>query len=778
MADYKLIMKVNFEMFRNILFSLLLLFSISISCTKQKESNSSHEKNNPINPIQYVDPFIGTADHGHTYPGATVPFGMVQLSPDNGIEGWDWCSGYNYTDSIIVGFSHTHLSGTGIGDLADILVMPTTNSVDLTKEIKSREDYDYKSAYSHENESAEPGYYSVKLIDSDVFVELTATQRAGFHRYTFPESDQAGIVLDLSYAVNWDKPTETFIQIENDSLVTGYRWSEGWAKNQKVYFAARFSKAFNSYKTAQGSEIQDKITEVKGEFTKAIFNFATQKDEKVFLKVGISSASIQGALENLTKEIPHWDFEKTKREAQNTWNNELSKIQINSPNEAEKKIFYTALYHTMLAPVLHSDINGEYKGADHNKHKADGFNYYTTFSLWDTFRAENPLLTILHPDRVPDMLQSMLAHHREYGYLPVWALSANETNTMTGYHAIPVISDAYLKGFGGFDMEEAYEAMKNSAMQDIRGVNFFKEYGFIPADKENESVTKNLEYAYDDWCIAQVAQKLGKGEDYQYFMKRAQSYEILFDESTGFMRGKLADNSWKKPFDPKYSSHRVDAEYTEGNAWQHSWFVPHDVQGLINLHGGNENFILKLDSLFSIDSEITGENVSVDISGLIGQYAHGNEPSHHIAYLYNYAQAPWKTQEIVRKIMSTMYTTKPTGLCGNEDCGQMSAWYVFSALGFYPVNPAEGVYVIGSPIFENTSLKLTGDKTFEVIAENVSKENKYIQSATLNGKVLDKSYIHHQDILNGGKLVFQMGNQPNKTWASSKASLPPSMTNQ
>ncbi|WP_020529683.1 GH92 family glycosyl hydrolase [Flexithrix dorotheae] len=720
----------------------------------------------------YVDPFIGTAYHGHTFPGAAVPFGMIQLSPDNGTNGWDWCSGYHYSDSIIVGFSHTHLSGTGIGDLADILFMPTRNQVDLTKKISSREDYDFKGFYTHEKESASPGYYSVEFEDSEIKVELTTSSRVGLHRYSFPEKEGNKVVLDLGFAINWDAPLETYIKVENDSTITGYRRSKGWANDQRVYFAAQFSSLFQSYQLSDGLKLEEGAKAV-GLKANGIFNFNTNQ---VLLKVGISSASVEGALKGIESDLPHWDFERTKTEAAELWEKELEGIQVQTSDENLKRIFYTAFYHTKLAPALFSDALGNYKGADGNIHSADNYKKYTIFSLWDTFRAANPLYTLVQQDKVNDFIHSMMAHYREYGLLPVWELTGNETNTMTGYHAIPVIADAILKGFDEFDAEEAYEAMKKSSMQDIRGVKFYKEYHYIPSELEEESVTKTLEYAYDDWCIAQVARHLGKTEDYKYYMKRSSNYKNVFDKETGFMRGKSKDGIWVTPFDPKKSSHRVNTDYTEGNAWQHSWFVPHDIAGLIELHGGQEKFIEKLDQLFVENSEITGDNISADISGLIGQYAHGNEPSHHIAYMYNYAGVPWKTQEIIRKILETMYTDQPDGLCGNEDCGQMSAWYVFSAMGLYPVNPAEGIYVIGSPMFEESKIPVGDGKTFIITAENVSKTNKYIQSATLNGKSLDVSYITHKTMMDGGNLVLKMGAEPNKDLWTSKESFPPSVT--
>ncbi len=731
------------------------------------------EQNIPQEPLTtYVNPFIGTAEHGHVYPGATVPFGAVQLSPDNGTNGWDWSSGYNYADSIIVGFSHTHLSGTGVGDLADLLVMPTTEAVDLTKKFTSWRETDYASTFSHENESAKPGFYQV-MLDNAVRVELTATRHAGMHRYFFPKGAEPKVVLDLSFMINYDRPVDTYIRVENDTLITGYRMSRGWAQDQRVYFAAAFSQPIKSFTLADSTALQQGAV-IKGKQARAVFAFDAPT-EPILLKIGISSANSEGALASLN-EIPNWDFDAVANQAEAAWQEELSKIAVQTSDSTLKTIFYTALYRTALAPVAFSDANGNYKGVDSLVHQADGYTRYCIFSLWDTFRAAHPLYTITQPDKVNDFIKSMLAHYQEFGYLPIWSLLGNETYTMTGYHAIPVIVDAYLKGYRDYDVNLAYEAVIKSAMQDIRGTNFYREYGFIPVDKEGEAVTKTLEYAYDDWCIAQFAKALGKEQDYQTFMQRAASYKPLFDNSTGFMRGKLADGTWLEPFNPKEASaHGSVHAYTEGNAWQHSWFVPQDVAGLIQLMGGNDAFVQKLDQLF-VESSDVGPNAPPDVSGLIGQYAHGNEPSHHIAYLYNYAGAPWKTQEKVRQIVETLYTDQPNGLCGNEDCGQMSAWYVFSALGFYPVNPAEGIYAIGSPIFERAQIKVADGKTLIIVAKGVSKENKYIQSAKLNGKPLERSYLLHAELMQGGKLEFEMGNQPNKQNWASKDAVPPSMT--
>ena len=739
-----------------------LLFVVFFSNCQQKIATTTL----PLTPqkeekslTKYVNPFMGTANHGHVYPGATVPFGMVQLSPDNGTAGWDWCSGYNWESDTIVGFSHLHLSGTGIGDLYDISMMPTQAVIDFSKKINPKQNV-YAAKFSHKNETASPGFYQVKL-DNGIKAQLTATERVGFHQYNFPKGKDATILLDLGFVLNWDKPTDTQINFYPEKkLITGYRYSTGWAKDQRVHFAAQFSEPITSHEIADGITSLSNSNNYQGEKLRTQVNFGDIQNLKI--KVGISTANEAGAIAAL-QEIPDWDFEKVKNAANKKWEKELAKIKITTPDEDLKTIFYTSLYRTCLAPVLLADANGNYKGAGGEIQQAEGYTRYGLFSLWDTFRAAHPLYTITQKDKINDFIQSMLAHYDEYGLLPVWDLLANETNTMTGYHAIPVIVDAYLKGYGDYDVEKAFEAMKKSAMQDIRATDFYREYGYIPHDKAGQSVTRTLEYAYDDWCIAQMAKAMGKTADYEEFSKRAKNYEPLFDASTGFMRAKLADKTWKTPFDPQYSSHDFDvAEYTEGNAWQHSWFTPHVPNELIELHGGAENFTKKLDSLFIVDSTIRGDNASADISGLIGQYAHGNEPSHHIAYFYNFAGKPHKTQAIVRKIMDTQYNSGPTGLCGNEDCGQMSAWYVFSAMGFYPFNPADGIYQLGSPLFEKVEIPVGGGKTFTLIANNVSKENKYIQSVKWNGEADERFYITHDDVMSGGTLEIEMGSEPKK----------------
>ncbi|URM36206.1 GH92 family glycosyl hydrolase [Flavobacterium anhuiense] len=710
----------------------------------------------------YVDPFIGTGGHGHTYPGATVPFGMLQVSPDNGISSWDWCSGYHYSDSIVSGFSHLHLSGTGIGDLADILFMPTNKKLDLTAKAASRDFLPYKSKYNHVHEKAVPGYYQVFLEDPKINVELTSTQRTAYHKYTYNNNDTQSVVIDLGFAINWDKAVKTSVKIEDANTISGYRYSTGWAKNQKVFFVAKFSKPITeSIITADKKVVSGQNAE--GENTALQLFFHSKNSKELGVKVALSSVSVENAKDNLDAEGQ--SFEKAKSDAASDWNKALSKITVETPVDSLKTIFYTALYHAQVAPVTYSDKNGQFRREDDKIITAKDYTAYSTLSLWDTFRAENPLLTILEPTKVSDLVNSMLAYYETKKILPVWTLYANETNTMTGYHSIPVIADAYLKGIKGFDAEKAFEAMKATMMQDERGLNFYKKYGYIPYNLLDESVTITLEYAYDDWCVAQMAKALGKTADYEFFSKRSKAYEYLFDAKSGFMRGKSEDGkSWNEPFDPKHSNHREHTDYTEGNAWQHSWFVPHNVDDFIKLHGGNATFTKRLEQLFTESSEITGNNVSADISGLIGQYAHGNEPSHHIAYMFNHAGQPWRTQYWVRHILDTQYNTTANGLSGNEDCGQMSAWYVFSSMGLYPMNSASGEYEIGSPIFEKSTLNLPNGKTFVIEAENVSDKNFYIQSATLNGKAFNKTAISHQEILNGGVLHFVMGAQPNQNW--------------
>ncbi|NJD08885.1 MAG: glycoside hydrolase family 92 protein [Gemmatimonadetes bacterium] len=736
---------------------------------------------------RFVDPFIGTGAHGHTYPGATVPFGMVQLSPDNGISGWDWSSGYHRPDSILVGFSHTHLSGTGIGDLLDVLFQPVTGEVDPVRQQAGREAGQVHAWFRQAEERAEPGYYSVPLRGAGgagdaaarspgeperVLAELTATPRVGWHRYTFPAGAGAGLFIDLGFAVNWDAPTASGMEVRGDSLVTGYRHSKGWAPDQRLWFAAKFSRPITGWSLAQDSSASAGGVRASGVRVRGLLRFAPAA-EPLVVKVAISYVDAEGALRNLDAEAGGWDFEGTRAAARAAWAEALGSIRIETKDVARARTFYTALYHTQLAPVLFEDVDHRYRGGDGRVHTA-GFRNYSIFSLWDTFRAAHPLFTIIDPERVDDLVRSMLAFQREHGLLPVWSLVGNETNTMTGYHAIPVIADAWLKGFRGFDGNEALDAMIRSAQQDERGLAPYRQYGFIPSEADVESVTKTLEYAYDDWAIARMAESLGRADDARRFRARAGSWRNVFDPATRFMRGRHADSTWVTPFDPKFASDREHRDYTEGNAWQHTWFVPHDVAGLIERMGGDGAFIAKLDSLFQADTALVGQHASVDISGMIGQYAHGNEPSHHIAYLYSYAGAPGRTAEQVRQILTTLYDDSSAGLSGNEDCGQMSAWYVLSALGFYPVDPVGGVYVLGTPLFERAEIAVGPRRSFRIFAPGVSDEAKYIRGAMLNGRPLQRSWISHEEIVAGGTLMLLMGKTPSPTWGVSPEDRPPS----
>jgi predicted alpha-1,2-mannosidase len=699
----------------------------------------------------FVDPFIGTASHGHTYPGAAYPFGQIQLSPDNGTQGWDWCSGYNYSDSTLAGFSHLHLSGTGIGDLADISFLPVTSEVTFQKGEKN-DDFvkRYAGKYSHDKEMAKAGYYAVTLKNNGIRAEFTVTERAGLHRYIFPEKGEKNIIINLGFAINWDKPYKTSLSLVNDSLVTGSRLSTGWAADQHVFFAVRFSKPVTKHE----------ITTVGGD-DKVVGSFSFS-DNVIMSKVGISSVSVDNAIQNLDSSLPGWSFDVTRQAASDAWENELGKIRIQSDDPAQKTIFYTALYHTMVAPALFSDQNGQFKGLNGVAQEADGYNRYTVFSLWDTYRALHPLFTLIQQSRVNDMVKTMLDHYNQCGILPVWELEGNETFCMVGNHSISVIAEAILKDIGDFDKELAFEAMKTTSLHDRDGMGLYDKLGYMPADKVQQSVAKSLEVAVDDWALAAVAKKLGKSHDAAYFFKRAESYKAYFDKETGFMRGKLSNGQWTAPFDPVYSKHE-GSDYTEGNAWQYLWIVPQDVDGLISLLGGKEPFADKLEQLFNVTEGVKGAQASPDISGLIGAYAHGNEPGHHTTFLFNFCGRPWRTQELNRQIQTTMYKNTPDGLCGNEDCGQMSAWYVLSAMGFYPVNPADLRYQFGSPIVQEAKLEIAPGKCFIVKAPLASKVNKYIQEVKLNGTALDRSYITHEEIMSGGTLEFTMSSSPNKS---------------
>ena len=759
--------------------TFIFLTLIMLSCSEGKYNTLQ----NIEDLTAYVDPFIGTGGHGHTFPGATRPFGMVQVSPVNGTQGWDWVSGYHHSDSVMVGFAHLHLSGTGIGDLLDLLVMPTNKALDLNVATTNRDKLPYKSTYSHSNESASPGYYQVYLETPKVNAEVTSTLRTGYHKYTFQEeSTIQSLVIDLGFAINWDKPLETALTIENSTTITGYRHSTGWAKNQKVFFVAEFSKPiiahnlYQNHKLAEGNS----VAAVK---TAAQLFFNPTDDNTLQLKLALSSVSIENAKENLHNPGT-FNFDETRAASQDAWQEALAKIVVQTPTDSLKTIFYTSLYHAQIAPTTFSDKNGQFRLQNDSIAQATNYTAYSTLSLWDTFRAEHPLLTILNPTLTSDVVNSMLAYYDESGSLPVWTLYGNETNTMTGYHSIPVIVEAYKKGIRNYDVEKAYQAMKTTMMQDARGLEAYKQYGYLPFDKMDESVTITLEYAYNDWCVAQMAKALNKADDYHYFMKRAEAWKHLLDIDTGFMRGKSSDGkSWNQPFDPKHSSHRQHTDYTEGNAWQHSWFVLHDTDAFIDMHGGTEPFTQHLEQLFAESSEITGSNLSPDISGLIGQYAHGNEPSHHIAFLFNKAGQPRRTQYWTREILTTQYSTKPDGISGNEDAGQISAWYVLASLGIYSFNPALAEYEITSPLFETSKIELPNGNTFTIKANNLSMENRYIQSITLNGEPYNKWSISHDTLLRGGEMVFEMGSNPKPNYLSSNTILlldtttPSSVTN-
>lgn len=703
-----------------------------------------------------VNPFIGTGGHGHTYPGVSMPFGMVQLSPDTRLDGWDACSGYHASDSKIYGFSHTHLSGTGCLDYCDILVMPVTDNVNL-------DNYSMASIFKASSEIASPGYYRVDLDKYHIKAELTATQRVGFHRYTFPASGNAGIIFDLKHR---DKVIGSNLKIAGPDEIEGMRISKGWAEKQIIYFVAKFSKPFKSFTVSNDSMLSSEVKDYSGDNIKACFTFSTLQGEKILLKVGLSAVSTEGARKNMEQEIPDWDFDRVANEAAWTWNRELGKIIAEGGSRDQQIVFYTALYHALLNPNIYMDVDGKYRGRDLQIHQAMGFDYYTVFSLWDTYRATHPLFTIIDQKRTNDFINTFIHQYMEGGMLPVWELSGNETGCMIGYHAVSVIADAFMKGIRAYDTAKAFEAMKHSAEQDHLGLKYFKNEGFIPGEKEGESVSKTLEYAYDDWCIAQMAKSLGRSEDYRNYIQRAQYYKNIFDVSTGFMRAKM-NETWFSPFDPA----EVNFNYTEANAWQYSFYVPQDLSGLIELTGGKEEFSQKLDDMFSADARTSGRE-QADISGQIGQYAHGNEPSHHIAYLYDYAGFPWKTQALAHQIMTTLYSNNKDGLCGNEDCGQMSSWYVLSAMGFYPVTPGSDIYIIGSPLFPKVTINLENGKKFIIIAKNVSDRNIYIQSAILNGSGYQNSFIRHTDIMNGGELAFSMGSQPNKQWGSKQGDIP------
>ena len=730
--------------------------------------------------VDYVNPMIGTAEHGHVYPGATVPFGMVQLSPDTRDNTWDGSSGYHYSDDSILGFSMNHLTGTGCPDLGNILLIPTVGELKLTPGAHPSEGY--RARFSHDNETSRPGYYEVFLPDYQVKVELSATAHSGFHRYTFPATTEGHVVVDLQHGIG-NTVTEAQLTIENNHTASGYRRSDGWGGGKTYYFVMEFSRPFDSAGVAQADK------DVAGQKTTGTRNerplrfSETKAGEQILVRMGLSTVSVEGARNNLHTEIPGWNFDAIAKAARNQWEKALSAFSVESPDNDLKQTFYTALYHTMVAPTLLSDVDGQFRGPDGEIHQANGYDYYTEISIWDIFRAESPLLTLTQPSRVNDIVKTMLAHFTIFGQntLPVWPEGGKETWCMIGNHAIPIITDAYLKGFRNFDAGEALNDMIASTDLNREQLDSYRDKGFIPTGKDVQSVSKVLEYAYDDACIARMARALGKTDVAMKYSQRSQNWTNVFDPSTRFMRGKNADGSWVTPFGEKEQNSINFNEYTEANAWQYNFFVLHDIPALITKLGGDDKFTARLDEMFDTQETIPNLAMIPDVTGVIGMYAHGNEPVHHVAYLYNYAGQPWKTQARARQVANAFYTNTPGGICGNDDCGQISAWYVFTALGFYPVDPTSGIYVLGSPLFEKATLKLDprffNAHSFTVIAKNNSAKNPYVQSATLNGQPFTRSWISHDEITAGGKLVLIMGSAPNKTFGSAPADRPPNLKN-
>jgi predicted alpha-1,2-mannosidase len=738
---------------------------------------------------KFVNPLIGTEKMGHTYPGATVPFGAVQLSPETDtlsyeVNGkynrdvYNYCAGYKYNDPTIVGFSHTHFSGTGHSDLGDFLIMPTTGKLQLNPGTADKPQSGYRSRYSHTSEVAEANYYKVKLDDYNILAELTTSLRVGFHQYTFPKSKNSHIILDLnSGEYNYDgKNVWTFVRVVNDTLVTGYRQTTGWARTRTVYFAMTFSKPFHDYgQQKEDAEVAYKgfwskfdqtknFPEIAGRKIRTYFNFETQEGEKIKIKFALSPVSQENALQNLETEIPGWNFNKVKEEGQDKWSKELEKITVNTLNEEDKVSFYTAMYHTFINPTVYMDVNKEYRGLDQNTHRAEDFVNYTTFSLWDTYRALHPLFNLVQPKRNSDMISSMLAHYKQSSLkmLPIWSHYANENWCMSGYHSVSVITDAILKGNYEGNAEEALDACVATAThRPYEGIGYYMDLGYVPSDINRNSVSNTLEYSYDDWCIAQLAKKLGKTDIYNTFIKRSENWRNVYDSKIGFMRPKLRDGSFRKDFDV-LSTH--DQGFIEGNAWNYSLYVPHNPKAMIDTMGGKERFSTHLDSLFTmhLPDKFFAETEDITREGIIGNYVHGNEPSHHVAYLYNYVNKPWKTQERVRMIMKKMYRSAPDGLGGNDDCGQMSAWYIFSALGFYPMSPGSVNYELGSPLVVNATLNLENGNTFKVLTINQGESNVYVDKIKLNGNLLNRTYITHEEITNGGQLEFFMSKKPKK----------------
>ena len=733
---------------------------------------------------QYVDVFIGTGGHGHTYPGATVPFGMVQLSPDTFNGGWDHCSGYHYSDTSIMGFSHTHLSGTGAADLLDVLLMPGTGPLRIDPGSLENPKGSYRSSFSHDDEKAEPGYYSVLLKDYGVKAELTATPRVGVHRYEFPPDSTSHFLVDLAHGIT-DPPNRMYTNIisselrvvGNDTIVGGRRTKE-WAPGRYIFFAMKFSKPFASAELySDNKPLGGSVKEANGTFLKCVVSCPTSKPEIILVKVGLSAVSIEGAMKNMEAEVPGWDFDGVRKAAQAAWEKELSKIEIETSRADHKKIFYTAMYHSFVAPTLFSDVDGRYRGSDLQvRTLPKGAKNYTTYSLWDTYRALHPMYTLVQMDRLPDLLNAMiLIAEQSPAGVPVWPLQAVETGCMIGYHSAPVLAEAQIKGIRGVEYAKAYPLWRKRAMDDdYRGLGYYRKLGYIPCDQEDEAVSKTLEYAYDDWAVAHLAHAAGKEDDYKLLLQRSRNYKNTFDGATTFMRGRLADGKWAEPFDPRGMGHSKKwRDFTESNSWQATFLNQHDLYEYIKLFGGEKGFVEKLDTLFNQSSELPSD-APPDIAGMVGQYAHGNEPGHHVAYLYAYAGQHWKTQARVRMLLETMHHNDPDGLAGNEDCGQMSAWYVLSALGFYAVDPVSGNYVFGGPLFDHAAVHFANGKTLEIEAIGNGPGKAYVQSVTWNGKPYTKSWFSHAQIAEGGKFVITMGEKPDEKFGAAIEDRPPS----
>ena len=748
--------------------TVIFLFFLAFNVSGQTSDVEKKLSEKIFDYTKLVDPMIGTDWNGHTFPGATLPHGMVQLSPDTRIRTWDGCSGYHYSSNSVIGFSHTHYSGTGAAGGGDILFMPTVGEIKLNAGDIENSKTGYRSKFSHERETSLPGYYSVFLEDYNIQVALTATKRAGFHKYIFPKSNQANVILDLVHGIQ-DGPDSLYLQIKNDEI-SGYRAASGGLDNSNtIYFTAKFSKHFESYGLAVNGSVQNNIKSAKGKNVKAFFTFNTKENEAILLKVAISTVSIEGARKNLEAEIPHWDFDKTRQSAKETWNKELGKIEVDGGTKNQQKIFYTSLYHAFIHPNIDMDVDKQYRSSNGKIYRADDFENFTTFSLWDTFRALHPLLTIINQEKTNQFIRTFLERYDNALNMPIMEFSGNETYTMIGYHSVSVLADAYAKGIRDYDVEKAYKAIKQLADGERAGKDDYLQYGYVPDDFSIESVSRTLEYSYDDWCVTRLAKDFNEA-DYNRFNQRGQFYKNVFSKEIGFMAPKNSEYNWVNGFDP---GHVTKLHFTEANSYQYTPFVPQDIAGLIKLMGGDKIFEKWLDRNFNAETDSDKmQALDLDVTGLIGHYAQGNEPSHHIAYLYNYVGAAWKTQKQVREIMDTLYDATPRGISGNDDTGQMSAWYIFSAMGFYPVTPGLDYYVIGSPLFDKVTINLENGNRFELVTKNNDSDNIFIQSIKLNDKNYSKSYLTHADIMNGSKMEITMGKHPNNNWGVAKEDRP------